>query len=263
MSQYLLAFRKNLVKGPRNTDDINNTINNFDPSKNMTPPLDLDLKDAASKWETKPKHNLYFELDSEKIHRSRYLTQAFALLCKTDSTDHLKCVANGSWYFVKEEVPGIIEHDNESTGTAIHMDYPIASLVHCGDHFFICIGKVIDITFVNQHVNKISLKYLNEPLAFMTYQMLNIVSARIDNNPDEKHNWQWSCEHGASYKVAEHLVIAINPSVGEPSHLFESSVLMALGTTIFEQLNTHSKTTIPKVKQSLTFPTKNLEVMYS
>lgn len=123
------------------------------------------------------------------IHKSRCLTQAFALFCKTGSIDCLKHTANGSCYFVKEKAPGIIEYNNESNDTAIYN--PIASLVCCTDHF-LSIGKVIDITFDNQHIDKISLKYLNKLSFIVTYQMLNIAS----DDFNEKHNWQWSyrCE---------------------------------------------------------------------
>ncbi|KAG6872634.1 hypothetical protein C0993_002040, partial [Termitomyces sp. T159_Od127] len=73
-------FGKDLVKAPRDPDDIDDTIDDLDVAKNTVPPLNPDLEDAASEWETKPKHDPYFELDSQKIHKSSVLLMAHATL---------------------------------------------------------------------------------------------------------------------------------------------------------------------------------------
>ncbi|KAG6835458.1 hypothetical protein H0H93_001265, partial [Arthromyces matolae] len=255
-------FGKDLAKGPRDPDDVDDTVDVAD--YNVMGAVDPDLEDAATELDIDLKNSPYFELDGVKIHKSRFLTQAFAAFRKSGSTDRLKRVANGSRYCVKDEPAMIIEHDTESTGEIVHIDAPITTLVRVSGEIFVCIGEVIDITFNNQHIDAIGPEYLNESSSFITYQILNIIPTRIDDDPNGKHDWKWSQGRGSSHKVQGCLIIAINPSVstrdvGKPIYLFESSVLMALGTTLLERISGNASPILPEIKVSLTFPYREPE----
>jgi len=52
------------------------------------------------------------------------------------------------------------------------MDSPIATLVRCESHLFLCIGEVNDITVDSQHTDLVEVEYLIELSIYISYQML-------------------------------------------------------------------------------------------
>ena len=190
------------------------------------------------------------------------MNQAFTNYKKTGSTDRLKRVTNLQRYAVKSHNDahlGIIERDPTSGENQVEMDSPIASLVRCDGHVFLCIGEVNDITIDNYHTDHVAVEYLSEPTVFVSYQILFIVPAKVDDDPDLKHDWRWSGMRGSSHRVAGCIVQPINPSVstrvtGNPFYLFESGVLMAVGATIFERLESVAGNLLPEMRKSDQFP---------
>lgn len=134
---------------------------------------------------------------------------------------------------------GILERDPTSGENQVQMDSSIATLVHCDGHVFLCIGEVNDIMIDSQHTDHVMIEYLTEPSILVSYQMLYIVPTKVDDDPDLKHDWRWSGKRGSLHRVSGRIVQPINPSLstqepGNPFYLFESSVLVAVGATIFE-----------------------------
>jgi hypothetical protein len=120
-------------------------------------------------------------------------------------------------------------------------------------------GEVNDIIVDNQHVDHIAVEYLTEPTVFISYQMLYVVPAKVQDDPDLKHDWQRSGKRGLSHRVSERIIQPINPSLstrepGNPFYLFESSVLMAIGATILGKLEPGNGNLLPEVKESDRFP---------
>ena len=256
---------KDLVKGPREADDYDDTLEGLgsDVQTNRELPPGTDLEDAVAEEHPSGKHSVCFELDGKQIYKARYLNQVFTHYKKTGSTDRLKHVANIQWYAVKSHNGhlGIIEHDPTSGENQVEMDSPIASLVRCDGRVFLCIGEVNDITIDNHHADHVAVEYLTEPTVFISYQVLFIVPAKVDDDPDLKHDWRWSGMRGSSHRVAGRVVQPINPSVstrvtGNPFYLFESGVLMAIGATIFEWLESVAQAgnLLPEMRKSDQFP---------
>jgi hypothetical protein len=136
---------KDLVKGPRDPDDYDDTVEGLDSDGSLSgPPPASDLEDAVAEENPAGKHSPFFELDRKQIYKARYLNQAFASYKKTGSTDHLKHVANIQHYAVKASDlhSGILECDPTSGENQVQMDSPVASLVRCDGHMFLCIGEV-------------------------------------------------------------------------------------------------------------------------
>jgi hypothetical protein len=86
----------------------------------------------------------------------------------------------------------VLDHDPTSLGNVIQMDSPIATLARCSGHLFLCIGEVIDILVDSRHTDQVVVEYLTEPSVFISYQMLFLVPASVEDDPDLKNDWRWS-----------------------------------------------------------------------
>ncbi|KAG6909666.1 hypothetical protein DXG01_016073 [Tephrocybe rancida] len=230
-------FGKDLVKAPRDSDDIDDTIDNREPdSEAGNTALGTELEDAAAKDKENEKFEPSFNLNGTKAFKSRYLSQAFEKYRKTGSTDRLKHVASIDRYAIRETQPDIVEHDEETGEHMPCMDIPTATLFRCEKRLFVCIEEVIDIMFNSKHVNELDVQFLNKPSVPITYQQ------------------------GPTHKVSGHLVEPINPSVctrvaKEPVYLLESRVLMALGPLVLERVTVGADTvSIPEMRRSDKIP---------
>jgi hypothetical protein len=249
-----------LVKGPRDAQDNDDTMDSANTLPCEGPAPEPNLEDAIAEEDTSKKHSPCFELDGKQIYKTRYLNQVFTSYKKTGSTDRLKRVANIERY-AKQSVThdSVLEHDLTSGENQIQMDSPIATLVRCDGRIFLCIGEVNDITIDFKHTDHVGVEYLTEPTVFVSYQMLDVIPANIEDNPSYKNDWRWSGRRGTSHRVSGCLVQPINPSLstlqlGNPFYLFESSVLVAVGATIYERLGSGHGIVLPEVGRSDRFP---------
>jgi hypothetical protein len=254
---------KDLVKGTRDADDYDDTLDGTDPDGLLSadPAPGPDLEDAVAEEHPPGKHSPCFELDGKQIYKARYLNQAFTNYKKTGSTDRLKHVPNIQQYAVKapDVFTGILKRDPTSGENQVQMDSPIVSLVRCDGHVFLCIGEVNDITVDTQHTDHVAVEYLTEPSVFVSYQILYIIPAKVEDDSDLKHDWWWSGKQGSSHRVSGRIVQPINPSLStwesrNPFYLFESSVLLAVGATIFERLESGTGNLLPEIRKSDRFP---------
>ena len=120
------------------------------PSLSKDPPPSPDLKDAVIAEHPSMKHSPCFEFNEKQIYKSRYLNQAFENLKKPGSTDQLKRVADVLQYTAKssqgfDDSGGVFNNEPTSGRNVVQMDSPIATLIHCSSHLFLCIGEVNDI----------------------------------------------------------------------------------------------------------------------
>ena len=258
----LCPFGKDLVHAKRDADDYDDTTEDFEEAagSHSDLPPEPDLEDAAAEEEPSGKHNPCFDLDGEQIYKARYLNQLFKDFKNPGSRDRLKRVANVPRYAIKRDNHSdIVNYDSTSGAPSICMDSPIATLVGCEDYLFVCIGEVNDITFDSKHMEQITLDLLLEPSVYVSYQVLYLVPATADDDPELKNDWRWSHNRGPSHQISGRLVEAVNPAIstrdaGKPFYLFESGVLMALGSVILERLTHDDGRLLPKVVPSKEFP---------
>ena len=251
---------KDLIHGQRDADDYDDSAEDFDSSVvSSAPPPGPDLEDAIAE-ESGAKHDPCFELDGDKVYKARYLNQLFADFKTPGSRDRLKRVANIPRYAVKRNIASdIVDQDSASGTPSIRIDSPIVTLVKCEDHIFLCIGEVNDITFDSSHLEELSIETLTEPSTFVSFQLLILVPATTDDDPGLKHDWRWTGKRSESHRASGRLVEPINPAVctrnaGSPFYLFESSVLMAIGSTIFERICPDDRHLLPTLRRSDVFP---------
>ena len=139
------------------------------------------------------------------------------------------------------------------------MDFPIATLLKCEGCLFICIGETNSIMFDSKQVDSLSVDLLSEPSVFVSFQMLHLAPATVEDSADLKHDWKWSLSRGTTHRVQGCLVEPINPDisiqqVGKPFYLLESTLLRSLGTLLLGQLTCEQANNIPQVKWSTYFP---------
>jgi hypothetical protein len=259
----LSPLGKDLITTPRRPDDHDDTLYNTQDVTplNKDPPPSPDLEDAITAEHPSTKHNPCFEFDGKQIYKSRYLNQAFENFKKPGSTDRLKRVANILRYATKSTngYDSLLDSDPMSGGNVIQMDSPIATLIRCGGHLFLCIGEVNDIVVDSRHTDQVAVEYLMEPAVSISYQMLILVPASVNDDPELKNDWRWSGKRGSSFCVSGCLIQPINPTIstevlGNPFYLFESGVLMAIGSSILERFEQDHAIAVPDVKRSEIFP---------
>jgi hypothetical protein len=152
-----------------------------------------------------------------------------------------------------------VNDDAYSDEPRLRLDSPIATLLKCEGHFFVCIGEVNDIIWDLKHVEQVVLEVLSNPTIQIFYQILFLVSAIVKDDPEEKNDWCWSQKWGSSHHVTGQLVEPLNPAIcthdpGKPFYLFESDMLMAIGLSLLECLTSESAKSLAKVKRSNDFP---------
>jgi hypothetical protein len=250
-----------LVKTARSPEDHDDTLDSVDMPTVVEVALGPDIEDAITEDSPSGDHDPCFKLDGKQIYKARFLNHAFMHFRKTGSTDRLKRVANIQRYAMKPTTTfgGVLDYDPMSSGYQIQMDSPIASLVRCDGSVFLCIGEVNDIVVDSQHTEQVNVNILIEPTVSISYQLLYLVSSREGDDPDLRHDWQWSGRRGTTHRVSSRLIQPVNPSIavdeeGKPFYLFESHFLLTVGATILEQLESGQGNLLPEIRKSDRFP---------
>lgn len=140
-----------------------------------------------------------------------------------------------------------------STRGTISIDSTIASLIKVSGHYFLSIGEINSILLNNESVDAIIIEDLQEQHVSVSYQLLHIVPATTDDDPDRKHDWRWSFQRLSTFKVAGTLIQPVNPDIctritQRPFYLFESASLLAIGATLLEAVGTNP---VPEMSKAL------------
>ncbi|KAF8176492.1 hypothetical protein BJ912DRAFT_857405 [Pholiota molesta] len=261
---------KDLVNSPNEDDNVDDTQ---DMDQEEAPrdveraPLGTELEDEVaeeSPEDVATKYRPYFELDGIKISKAKFLKQSFERYQRTGSTDRLRRVADGERYFSASSrstdiLSDIITDDPLLSHRTVTNDTPIASLLKCSGHYFLCIGEINNIFVDAESVDAIPIDYLEEKSVNISYQLLHFIPATGDDDPEAKHDWRWSFRRLSTFKVPGILVQPINPDVctripNKPYYLCESGSLLATGASLLERVATAGNITIPEIKKSPEFP---------
>lgn len=115
----------------------------------------------------------------------------------------------------------------------------------------------------SRDVSNLAVHLLVDPTARVDAQILRIVPATLDDDPMQVHDWCWSLSMEVSCEnIPGQNIHPINPSVsvqnpGKPTFLFESTFLVTLSCTLFQELRPQDRKNILVVKQSEHFPYRN------
>ena len=76
--------------------------------------------------------------------------------------------------------------------------------------FWLCIGKVNGLKIDGKSVDYISHDMLFEDTATVSYQMLGLQFATLDNDPEGRHDWRTYAMEEQSFTVPGHLIQPVN-----------------------------------------------------
>jgi hypothetical protein len=257
----LCPFGKDIVKAECDADDYDNTAEDFDETTvSSSVPPGPDLEDTVAEEEPSTNHDPRFDLEGKKVYKARYLNQIFKDFKTPGLCDRLKHVVNVPCYAVKRDFHLDFVNDNAySDEPRLRLDSPIATLLKCEGHFFVCVREVNNIIWDSKHVEQVALGVLFDPTIQIFHQILFLISATVEDDPEEKNDWHWTRKWGLSHHVTGQLVEMLSPAIctrdpGKPFYLFESDILMAIGSSLLEHLTSESAKRLAEVKRSNDFP---------
>lgn len=211
-------------------------------------------------------------ISSEILINGKMTTKAKALRHKmmymTDraSTDRLKRVQEVSCFNTCADDTGessatIVSSGGPLGAASLRIGNPVASLVQCEGKIFLAIAQINRISFASQNsLESIALHLLVDSSAKVDYQILRLLPATIDDDPEGKHDWCWSLQmDGVCENIPGRLIHPVNPTIsikvpGKPTYLFESSFLVTLCASLHQELLPSEYCCIPDVKRSEYFP---------
>jgi hypothetical protein len=135
----------------------------------------------------------------------------------------------------------------------------IATLVSSGEKIWLCIGEINGLKFDGQSVTYLNLDMLSEGTVTVSYQVLGLRPATVDDDPDNRHDWRTYRMNERSFTVPGTLVQPVNPSVstthtGLPWYLFQGTFLVALAASVFQQMSVSSLRSVPKFAPNQEYP---------
>ncbi|KAJ7497923.1 hypothetical protein B0H11DRAFT_1801330, partial [Mycena galericulata] len=156
------------------------------------------------------------------------------------STDRTRRVA-GITAFSNSSPSDLITLNGPLGMPSLRIGNPIATLVECEDRLFLAIGQVVNILFGVQATESIPISLLPDGGTKVSYQILRLSRASVEDDPSTVHDWRWSLSFESTFNdVPGVLIHPLNPTIsnrisGKPTYLFASEELAMLTATIFSQ----------------------------
>ena len=152
----------------------------------------------------------------------------------------------------------------DSSGAALCINHPIATLLLCEGKLFLAIGDVIRLKAHSKRVEHVSISLLSERQAVhVTYQLLRLVPEESAGSLDPR--WRVSgLVSGLTRTVAGPLVLPINPDLtnvpgSAPAFVFKHDQLLTLAMMLNEHiaLSYASRSDAPKIAPDPQYPYQN------
>jgi hypothetical protein len=239
-----------------------------DPEPEPFYDVDGDIEDAiAIAKPQNTKHSPHVILDGKKVSKASILSQLMQGRSVRLSTDRTRRV-QGIPAFKFPTTNGLIFSDSTAGAPSLRIGNPIAALVTCEEKIFLAVGQVNRIVFGSQETDTVVLDLLPDPGTKISFQILRLLPATQDDDPDGLHDWRWGSSLEATCSdVPGNLVQPLNPTVsnriaGEPMYLFSSDVLIHVASGINVQLAGRDFGFIPAVDRSEYFPYRHAGTSY-
>ncbi|KAI0258117.1 hypothetical protein BC834DRAFT_836446, partial [Gloeopeniophorella convolvens] len=197
----------------------------------------------------------------EIISKARALAQRFKYKTTSSSTDRLRRVQQEPRYMNGGSASiGPLAHLQE--GPRISVTDPVASLVRCDGHVFLCLGEINNIKFNSQAVEEVLVSVLHEKAVQISYQVISLIPATDADDPSKKCDWRSSRLLPITLTVPGALIHPINPLMGmreapggaSTFFILDSPTLVALASTLHDRvMYTHARV-VPSIKPSNDFP---------
>ncbi|KAF7328292.1 hypothetical protein MSAN_02488500 [Mycena sanguinolenta] len=251
-----------LINKELDEDDNENDDDEEVPDLAPTKSLATDLEDAAVDEDVllasldPPAFTNFITVNNQQLRKTRALAQMQKFGYKASSTDRLKRVADVERYSSKAETYGGIVNDDEPY---ILLSEPIATLIRCDDKLFVAIGEVADIRLHSKSIEQLSIDILRERKVTVSFQILSLVPATTEDDPEHKHDWRSAGTLRPLLTAPGRLVVPVDPALstrvaGKPYFLFDSTILQALGAQLLDEVTLQLNKQIPKLSPTTNFP---------
>jgi hypothetical protein len=278
----LAPFGTLLFDVPLADDDIDESLEYPTPSvhADATPNSGLDdaevrveVEDALGELSTPPDSSTDLDAPQRRVVESQILINGklkskarvladFAKYGKhSGSTDRLRRVQDIGRHIqnksVSANMPEFLPPPKDDSEVLLVLD-PIATILSSENKLWLCIGEVNALKFDGQPVPYLNLDTLSEETVTVSYQVVGLRPATVDEDPERVHDWRthhMADEH--SFTVPGRLIQPINPTtsnVGTGWYLFQSTVLVTLAASIFQQLTASNLKSVPKLTPSKEYP---------
>ncbi|KAJ7725135.1 hypothetical protein DFH07DRAFT_946256 [Mycena maculata] len=275
----LAPFGKSLVGVPDaveafHPDPVPDAIDAFHPDPELGRPVasdentaeteqlsnEPDIEDiiAIADSTRNKKHSPHIFVDGKKVSKATILSNLMQGRSSRLSTDRTRRVA-GIGAFNNSSPTDMITFNGPLGTPSLRIGNPVATMVNCEGNLFLAIAQVNGIVFGSQETESISLDLLPDRGTKVSFQILRLVAASVEDDPSTVHDWRWSLAFESTFNgVPGALIHPLNPTVsnrnpGKPTYLFSSPVLITVGATVFSQTPGLAKG-IPQCKRTDRFP---------
>lgn len=178
------------------------------------------------------------------------------------STDRLKRVQHEERYTSRTaSVESTHLEDPDSLEPSLVVHDPVASLIWSDNRVWLAVGNVISIRRDGYSVDQVPTDMLLAETVQISFQLLGLRSANVDEDSTEKFDWR-------TYKIPEHsfsvpgcLVEAINPTMAslpdrptDPYYLLDSAFLVSLAASLLSRLSLSDLKSAPRLSVTGYFP---------
>jgi hypothetical protein len=232
--------------------------------------LQVEVEDALGEIDgNEPVGQLQNQMFSNKVIFNGNLmgkARALAKYSKTrkfvSSTDRLKRVQEVGRYSQTMDESSTVT-GTDSDGEVLLITDPIATILHCENQFWLCIGEVNGLKIDGRTVGYISLNILSEDTVTVSYQILGLRRTTSDDDPKLKHDWRTCSMEEKTFVVPGWLLQPIDPVLSETHqtihfYMLESTVLVALTASIFQNLTNSDLKKVPKFATTNEYPYRSL-----
>ncbi|KAJ7700182.1 hypothetical protein B0H16DRAFT_1441414 [Mycena metata] len=205
------------------------------------------------------KHSPHLIIAGKKVSKATVLSNFMQGRSARLSTDRTRRVA-GIAAFNNSSADGLFTFDGPLGTPSLRLGNPVVTMVKCEELMFLAIGLVSSIKFGAQETESIPLDLLPDGGTKVSYQILRLITATIEDDPTTLHDWRWSGSDESSCTAVPGLLIhPLNPTVsnrtpGKPTYLFSSETLVTLGATVFSQVLSNDLDSLPEVQRTHAFP---------
>lgn len=182
---------------------------------------------------------------------------------RTGSTDRLRCVQDIERHVQNKTVSSSLGATSfpppgEESQILLVFDC-VATLLLSEEKIWLCVGEVNGLKFDGQSVSYLNLDMLPEHTVTVSYQVLGLRPATVNNDPDGQHDWRTHRIDEHSFTVPGSLVQPINPKVSTthtnlPWYLFQGTFLVALAASLLQQTSITTLKSVPKLVPNRDYP---------
>ncbi|KAH9177846.1 hypothetical protein EDB89DRAFT_1901950 [Lactarius sanguifluus] len=244
---------------PNDTEDAHDDLlHGLDPeavlSKGMVMPLTgsrmCELEDMATHPRWSPEEHAFgrtvsVDNGSTMLSKSNALALLFKYSKTTGSADRLRRVQQQAHFTMPQFDPTQREPHSDEKDDILLVNNPVASL--------------LSIHMDLKSVDHIPIDILSEDTIRVTYQVYNLISTSPDDDSSHSNDWCTRKLLSMKFKVPGALVQPINPVLATPpSHapfyLFETATLVALTSSLCDQMTKCYLKLIPQALQAPRYP---------